>query len=195
RVLPFSLITLFALVWNGFTWPFFLSSLGNDTCATIFMIPFLLIGLGLGLAVVYTGLSIFNPRAALTLEPATPRLGEALKMHFTLSGRVDRIEKLKIVLEGIEQATYRRGTKTTTETSTFRRILLFETDQQFMMERGSASTVLPIDTMPSLKAGSSEIKWQIKVSGRIRRWPDMSDTFAVTIAPKAIDGRGADWLR
>ena len=82
---------------------------------TLFLIPFVLIGVALIFAVGYFFLALFNPRARLRITPGTPRLGSTLQVEWRFTGRSDVLQQVSLWLEGREEATYRRGTSTSTD--------------------------------------------------------------------------------
>jgi hypothetical protein len=156
--------------------------------STLFLVPFVLIGLGMIGFVLYTLLSLFNPRPTLTVNSAAIPLGGELQLNWSFSGRPGSIREFKISLKGTEQATYRRGTTTTTDKNTFAEIVLFETTEMFDMEEGSAKVTVPADTMHSFDAPNNKIVWTLEVHGAIPLWPDVSESFPITVLPRPIGG-------
>jgi hypothetical protein len=175
----------FALFWNGivsiFVWQAWKGwERGSpDWFLTIFMIPFVLVGIGLIGLVGHTLLAIANPRPRLTLTPGRPRLGEALHLDWRFTGRAGRLDSLRIFLEGREEATYRRGTDTVTEREVFATFNLVNTRNNWEIPRGAAELSIPADTMHSFEAESNKIIWEIKVEGEIARWPDVDQNFPI----------------
>jgi hypothetical protein len=182
-------MVLFACIWNGiisvFVWQVVSSwrSGHPDWILTIFMIPFVLVGLALLGGVGYTTLALVNPRPHLTLTPGHPRLGDDLRVEWRLSGRVSRIRHLRIVLKGREEATYQRGTDTVTDKKTFAAYDVVDTSNNWEIGRGVASLTVPEDTMHSFEATHNKIVWTLEVKGEIQRWPDVDDAFPINILP------------
>lgn len=188
-------LVLFALIWNGATWGFILGVGVGDSCTLLFMVPFVLAGIGVVVAAIHQLLALFNPRAVLVLTPGTLRLGDSFQLDYRFEGRFDRITALKIILEGREEATYTRGTKRTTDKQAFREIELLQTDARVHIERGTIRARMPEDTMHSLLAGDSRIAWRLVVRGTIERWPDVDDEFPVSVLPARLQQGSASWLR
>lgn len=190
-------LVIFALVWNGITWGFALTGGVSDACSLLFMVPFVLAGLGVIAAAIYQLLALANPRAVLTLKPGTLRLGEPFQLDYRFEGRFDRITRLRIVLEGREEATYTRGTRRTTDKRVFREIELLDTDARVQIERGTIRARVPDDTMHSLGAGDSQVTWRFVVKGTIERWPDVDDEFPLEILPLRVPSstERASWLQ
>lgn len=183
---------LIASFWNGIVSIFIISMIDGwrrghgNLCLTAFLIPFEAIGLIMIGAVGYCALACFNPRLRLSLGRPDLRLGDSTELRWACAGRYDRIERLRIRLEGREEATYRRGTTTTTDKNTFARIDLAEITQPFEIASGRAMLTLPADTMHSLAAPNNKIIWAIIVHGQIGRWPDIKDEYEIPVLPRSV---------
>lgn len=192
-VIGFFFTLVFSLIWNGIMsaalWDAlsFEDGASFDIVALLFLVPFLLIGLGMIAATVYFFLSLFNPRADLTMNPGRLVLGGSAVIGWSFRGDSSRIQKLSISLEGRESATYRRGTSTTTDRSTFERIPLFETMDATQIRNGEATVTVPEFTAPTFQGSSNKIEWQLKVRGEIPRWPDVNEEFDVFVLPLPVD--------
>jgi hypothetical protein len=185
-------IVFVALFWNGivsvFVWQVVQSWLKGspDYFQTFFMIPFALIGLGLIGGIGYFSLAALNPRTEVRLSSARVRLGEAVQVTWQVSGRWERIDRLRVYLEGREEATYRRGTSTYTDKETFRTIEIADTTDRRDIFSGSMGIVLPKDTMHSFEASHNKIIWDLRVRGEIRHWPDVKDDYPFVILPEPV---------
>ncbi len=182
-------VGLFGLFWNGFVW-FALwemtdgfSSFNIFTFFTLFMIPFVLVGIGFMVGTVHQILALFNPVYRLLLPDGYPRLGDELSVRWSGSGSVGRVDRLEFRLEGVERATYRRGTDTETDTSLFFRETLFDREHPGGARSGEFTATIPADLMCSLDLPNNEIRWQIRVHGKIRMWPDVDETYPLTVRP------------
>ncbi len=103
------------------------------------------------------------------------------------TGRSSRLSHLRIFLEGREEATYRRGTDTVTEREVFATITLVDTANGWEIPRGSAAVAIPDDTMHTFTGPSNKVVWEIKVAGKIQRWPDVDQNFPVTLHPLRLE--------
>jgi hypothetical protein len=83
-----------------------------------------LIGLVMIGAVGYCLLALFNPRPTLRVTPGAVPLGGQLRVDWEYSGRTHTLQRVRIRLEGREEATYRRGTTTSTDKNLFARLEL-----------------------------------------------------------------------
>jgi hypothetical protein len=147
------------------------------------MIPFVAVGLALVAGIFYFTLALANPRPRISMSPPRPRLGDRLDIEWSFAGRASRISALRIVLEGLEKATYRRGTDTHTDREVFASMTLVETSVEWEIARGRASVEIPEDTMHSFDGGNNAIVWAIHVHGEIGRWPDVAETFEIEVRP------------
>jgi hypothetical protein len=184
---------VFALLWNGivsvFVWQVWKGwQAGSpDLFLTIFITPFVLIGLAAFTFVGYFTLALANPRPRVTVQRGEPCLGDELRIDWRFTGRASRLAHLRIFLEGREEATYRRGTDTVTDREVFAAIDLVDTGNDWEIPRGKAAITIPDDTMHSFAAGNNKIVWEIKVAGEIQRWPDVDQNFPLTIHPLRLE--------
>ncbi|MCW8985878.1 MAG: DUF3592 domain-containing protein [Thermoanaerobaculales bacterium] len=183
----------FALFWNGivsvFVWQAWKGwEQGNpDWFLTIFLVPFVLVGLfAIGL-IGYFLLAMANPRPRLTITPGRPRLGDVLRLEWKFTGRAARLGNLRIFLEGREEATYQRGTDTITEREVFATLDLVNTQNDWEIPQGAFELTIPSDSMHSFEADANKIIWEIKVEGEILRWPDIDQNFPIRIDPIRIE--------
>ncbi len=180
---------VFALFWNGIVSIFVAQVVqgfrtGHPSwLTTIFMVPFVLIGVGVVGLVVYQFLAMFNPRPTLELSSTMIPLGGAAELRWRLSGNIHRIGSFVVTLRGRESATYRRGTKTHTDTNTFYEMELYRTSNALDIASGQVGFVMPDDTMHSFEAENNKIVWSLDVHGDIERWPDVKESFTIAVLP------------
>jgi len=178
----------FAGLWNAMVvfllWPLAREEGG---CVWVFLLVFGAVGLVLLVSVPYAFLAMFNPRPTLTLDRSNPALGESCQVSWRWSGGVRRIERLRVFLEGREQATYTRGTTTRTDKHVFARIDVVDTTQSVEISRGSGTLAIPADTVHSFEAPRNKIVWSLQVAAEIPRWPDVGETHKLVIHPRRED--------
>lgn len=196
-------LTLFALIWNGIVSIFVYQMLGDlmrgrpDYCGIAFMVPFVLVGLGvIGFAIRQLML-VFAPRVVVELDRRSLPLGGATKLRWHVEGGRGRFEQVTIKLVGEERATYRRGTDTVTDTHAFYEQVLVGEDNADQQDDnatdlsaystpanlGDALLAIPQDSMHSFEANNNQIAWKLVVSARVARWPDPKDTYDLTVLP------------
>ncbi|HEV7672135.1 MAG TPA: DUF3592 domain-containing protein [Thermoanaerobaculia bacterium] len=183
-------ITCIALFWNGIVSLFLKDVVAGwkhgqgDGCHTLFLVPFVVIGLGLLISIPYQILALFNPRPRLILDRSRLRPGEAARLSWSFSGAAGRIRRLKISLEGREEASYRQGTTTHTDRSTFATLVLFESDLPSTFASGEIEVVIPSGSMHSFSASHNKIVWKLMIAGEIARWPDVGEEFDLVVLPE-----------
>ncbi len=177
-------MVLAAAFWNGIVSVFVVGTLRDPhVFRVLFMLPFVAVGLGLIVAAVYFFLATFNPRPALELSSDKIRLGGAAELRWSLDGQTSRIDEFTVTLRGVEEAKYRRGTSTYTDRNTFYEMELYRTSRMEEIASGQVGFIMPQDTMHSFEAENNKILWNLDVRGSIRNWPDVKESFKITVAP------------
>jgi len=181
-------LILAALFWNGIVSVFLFNLFSEwrhgvfSWFLALFLTPFVLVGLGLFGGVFYQFMALLNPRTRLTVSERVLLPGGQVDIRWELEGRSDRLQRLQITLEGREEATYRRGTDTSTDREVFARIQITDTTDPVAMHSGAAKLQVPAGTMHSFESSNNKIVWALKVHGDIPRWPDVNDEYPVTVA-------------
>jgi hypothetical protein len=177
-------IGIFALVWNGIVWAFMLNAPHGELGPRIFLGLFALIGLAIAAGAFYSFLALFNPRPVLTASAGAVPLGGTLAVRWRFTGNVRRLVRLTITLEAREEATYRRGTSTTTDKNVFAVIPLLDTSDRAQIAGGGAKVILPRELVPTFLAPNNRIVWTLRLAGDIPKWPDVSAEFPITVLPR-----------
>lgn len=181
-------MAFFALFWNGITWAMVINMLsdrhsGITSFSLLFMIPFVLVGLGVIVYLIYTLLQSFNPRPNITLSPSALRPGATVQVRWHFDAGAHKVSRLIVTLEGTERTTYRQGTNTRTDTSTFVILPLADTSSPSEIASGDASILLPIPLLHTINLSHNAINWKIKMHGEIEKWPDIKDEYDVVVLP------------
>ena len=190
----FLVILLVGLFWNGLVSIFVWQAVkgwhsGNpDGCLTVFLVPFVLVGLLMIWGLFHQFLALFNPRPRLTLSSRSIPLGGSAAIDWSFSGAAGRIEKLRIFVEGREECRYRRGTDVHTDKETFATIDIVDAAVLAGAASGSATLRIPADTMHSFTASNNKVFWTLKLQGEIRSWPDVVEEFDIAIRPAGWSG-------
>ena len=148
-----------------------------------FLLLFQIIGAVFLWAVIKQALSLANPRPVLTLSRATVPLGGTVSFAWQLTGAAHRVTRLRMTLKGREEARYRRGTDTHTDTHEFFSTPIVDVSHGSGIARGSGTIHVPRDTMHSFAATNNKILWTLEVAGTIERWPDLDETFEIAVTP------------
>jgi hypothetical protein len=182
-------IVLAALFWNGII-SVFLIGIVNDFrhgdaswFPALFMLPFVAVGIGLIAFAVYQLLAMFNPRPTLELSAGAIPLGGAAELCWSFAGQTSRIGEFSVTLRGTEEARYRRGTNTYTDRNKFYEMELYRTSHASEIASGQVGFIVPQDTMHSFEAENNKVLWNLDIHGDIRRWPDVKESFKITVTP------------
>jgi hypothetical protein len=187
---------LIGLFWNGVVSVFLFQLFHGGRAGhfewflALFLIPFVLIGLGLIVMVGYFFLSMFNPCPWITLMPGAPRLGDSVRLEWRVKGRVEVLKDLRLIVQGREEATYSRGTRSSTDRNVFAEFPVTTITNSRDMSSGAAQFEIPGELMHSFSSRHNKIVWCIQVKGEIARWPDLDEEFPLTVLPGvATEGR------
>lgn len=189
-------VLFIALFWNGivgvFVWQLWESWRAGsfDGCLAVFLLPFVGVGALLLAGIPYQFLALFNPRPRLTLTPGRLDLGGSAELAWGFRGWPSRIRRLRITLEGVEEADYGSGDSHRTARETFASYDLLDATLPVEIAGGAILVHVPADTMHTFEAPDNRIVWTLKLHGKIRFWPDVSEELRVVIHPRPLSGGG-----
>lgn len=184
-------VLVFAAIWNGIVSVFVWQVVEGfqrgrpDWFLTIFMSPFVLVGLATVVFLVYSFLAAFNPRPVVTASTGQPRLGDTVRLSWRFQGQSSSLRRVTLTLVGAEEAHYRRGTQSYTDREEFCKMTIADTTNLFDMTNGEAEFTVPSSTMHSFATNNNKILWTINIHGEIGFWPDVNESFPVEIRPMA----------
>ncbi len=181
-------IWIFALIWNGFIGGFIWLVLqkGSPWFPLIILGVFALIGLAIIWSAIYKTLQIWNPVTTVICSQRNIYPGSEFEISWLHQGKTSSIKNFSIYLESEESVTYRQGTSTRTETRKLHEQIVVSSAEQSDIAQGFKLVEVPLDAMHTFKANRNKIKWQIRVRGTIAFWPDIDDTYEVTVYPPRI---------
>ena len=149
----------------------------------LFIAPFAILGFGMIGVVVYFFLGLFNPRPQLRVTPGTVRLGGPLRVDWEIAGRPERLQDLRIRLQGLEDVSYRRSTNACKDFSLFALVEIATVTAAPEIRSGSRTVMLPANLMHSFASDNNRIIWSIQVRGKTARRPNLKEFFPLTILP------------
>ena len=182
-----------AAFWNGITGVFAWQVIQGwragapDGCLTVFVLPFVAIGLLLLVSVPHQLLAMANPRPHLTLEPGAVPPGGSARLSWRFTRAAGRLRGLKITLERTETTTVQTAKGFRSEAKPVYTGTVFETDRRSEARAGSATLTVPAGAEPTRTEGDRRITWKIKVAGAIRFWPDVAQDFELEVPPPPTD--------
>ena len=147
----------------------------------LFLLIFQVVGVSLIFWVGKQLLALGNPRPVLTFSRGSVPIGGSVSIGWELTGAAHRVTHLTMTLKGREEARYRRGTDTHTDTNVFFSETLVDVSHAAGIARGSGTLRVPADTMHTFTADNNKVIWTLHVVGEINRWPDMEEDFEVTV--------------
>lgn len=149
---------------------------------SLFAIPFLLVGLGLLVNVPYRLLAVFSPVFRLKIEDGRLTPGSRLGFSWRRNGGSGSPRRLSLWLVGVEEATYQRGTSTTTAKELFHEQSLFETDSSLMMQRGECEIRIPKTGVPSFGKKNNKIRWYLRLLAEVPMRPDLREDYEIRVS-------------
>ncbi|MBB6428964.1 DUF3592 domain-containing protein [Algisphaera agarilytica] len=191
-------VLLFMVIWDGVVAIALIKMLEDGVSANwgplLFMIPFVLVGIGCLIAAVYMVLSLSNPVVRMRFDPRVIPLGSPLRVDWSIDGRAERFDRLTLTVEGLERASYTRGTDTITDEHVFFEHTLYDAEaldrRDPLAREGEAEMEFPANAMHSLDSDHNKIVWRIKVRGEIPRWPDVRDEYEFAVVPAGVTDGG-----
>jgi len=124
--------------------------------------------------------------AQLTLDTDDLYPGASTDISYAFTGRSDIITLLEISLQVREEATYTRGSNTTTDKNVFYKLPLLTSTHAVDIRRGKLKFSIPPNVMHSFTARNNKIIWTLNVHGVIAHWPDIKVEFRLqSIQPRS----------
>jgi hypothetical protein len=187
-----------ALLWNGLVSVFVAIVVASflkgdpDWLLALFTLPFALLGIGLiafFLRQVVVATGVGPTLVEISDQPLCP--GKCYRVFLSQTGRL-RLERLELLLVCDEEATFRHGTDTRTETRRVHQQVLLEDDEVAVAGgvpfQTECELAVPTEAMHSFKSAHNEVTWKILVKGSPTRWPDFERSFPVLVYPN-VNGR------
>lgn len=182
RFAKFIGVAVVAVIWNVICgWQLVSAVKLGPGSAIAFVSFFALVGLVLLGSAVHAFLGMFNPTVEVLVAEDQPVLGEALELRWRLAGKSSRVQRLQIALEGIEEATSIRGDDTRIERQRFMNVAIAAATDPDEIADGTATILIPRDSVPSFSAKHNKIVWRLLVQGEIANWPDIDEEFIVDV--------------
>lgn len=186
-------LLLACLLWNGFVSVFVVFVAGGhldgdpDWFPTLLLIPFVAVGIVLIVLMIRQLLvttGIGPTLVEISDHPLHP--GTRCRLFVSQSGRLT-VNSLEVSLVCEEEATYRQGTDTRTETRKVYQQEVFLREgfevRHALPFQADCELEVPAGAMHSFKSDHNEINWKVVVKGDIAGWPDYHRSFPVIVQP------------
>ena len=180
---------ILAAFWNGivsvFVWQAWkgFQTGRPEWLLTVFMVPFVLIGLALLLHVPYRLLAIFSPHYRMTLSSERLKPGARATLGWKRAGGGGEPRRLSLWLVGREEAVYQRGTRRVTASSVFHERELFSTESPPMMPGGRCDLPVPRDAIPSFRGRHNQLRWFVRLVVDVPWRPDVHEEHEIEVLP------------
>jgi hypothetical protein len=189
----FSLI--FSLFWNGIISVAVVGVIqmwrsggrGEKWFFTPFLVPFVLIGIGLAWFTIHSFWALFSPRVRLRLAQGAVGLGESVELSWEFAGRIDKVRDLHLQLEGRQEWDEGSGKGRRTRKDVFYTAELAHFTSANDVRAGSVLCTIPSDHAPSDSEGSQRVVWTIKLKAAIEFGADLNDEYPIHV----VSGRRA----
>ena len=142
---------------------------------------FLLAGFNFLCKVVEQFFALFRPRVHVTVQNTSIPVGGELRVSWTVTGKVSRLKKIRLTLEGRGAPELRGGRMVRTKKKVFARIPVFDASNCEFPARGAAHVVIPLDSKPTVE---DEQFWSLRVRGKTRGLPDVDDEYPLNIVAR-----------
>jgi hypothetical protein len=178
-----------ALFWNGIVSVFVVTDVDGwtnhrgDIGLTVFLIPFVLIGIGFIIAAIYKIGSLFQPGVHLTLNHSPLCAGELAELRWQITGNVSKIRNLQI-----RNATFDVAILPSNSDSTRVQLLkkqspdwsedLLNSDRQTEIQSGRRTLTI---SDPTARKDSSKRTWAIEVIYDLGKSKPMKEVFPMHV--------------
>jgi len=184
---------VFSLVWNGLVAA--LSGLaitkyyaGNpDWYLTALVVPFAVVGVGAlyyWLRLLFLTAAIGPTSLEISDHPIHP--GRTYQVYLTQAGRL-RVRSLVLTLACDEEASYRQGTDTRTESRrVFKKVVFSRENFEILPDipyEHLCDLELPIDVMHSFQSDHNAVLWRLIVQGTVEKWSSFERIFPIIVHP------------
>jgi hypothetical protein len=192
RKANFVALVVMALFWNGIISFGVRDALGGligeslverafGSFFGLFMIPFVLVGIGLAVGALYSFAAIFGPRYEIQLGESELAPGQSTSILWRRAGGHGQPRDFMLLLVGSEEATWSQGSSNTTARSVFHEQVLFETTVPLAMEQGRVELRIPDDGVPSFRGRHNKLCWLLCLRASVPRLPDLRDKREITV--------------
>ncbi len=136
---------------------------------------------------VTTFMHLRNPILNIGLAENPIPIGGKAALVWEVDGDSSRIKNLKFELHGTQSTfVYVPPGDSSYCEELFEIIPIHETFKPKEIKAGSVMLSIPESTIHSLKSGSDQVIWTIKVTGEIPRWVDLEVSYLIAIVPPVL---------
>lgn len=188
-------LLFFAIIWNGFI-AVLINVSGvlesdSDLPLRLFFGLFTLIGLGLLLGTLYSGIAFFfGPRIRVEASSASLTPGEPFKISWRFTRGSSGPRNLTVLLEGVTEAEYTTGSGKNrsrhTDRKTFLKDTLMQTDDRMRIPQGEVEFSVAESLPHSFEASNNRIRYTLRFQGDIPLMPNLNTEYRLYVPPRPI---------
>jgi len=134
------------------------------------------------LGILFLQLFVACPR--MFVSRAVTPLGETSVLSWYFRRGSADLTAFNIKLVGEEVAIFGSGTDAVIERKTFYKKMLFETSKLEKLHQGQVTLTIPGDSMHSFKSEHNQIRWFLKVWGRLPGFYHLKEEFEIQVSPQ-----------
>lgn len=136
-------------------------------------------------------LKLFVACPRMFVSRAVTPLGETSVLSWYFKRGSADLTAFNIKLVGEEVAIFGSGTDAVIERKTFYEKVLFETTKLEKLHQGQVTLTIPGDSMHSFKSEHNQIRWFLKVWGRIPGFYHLKEEFEIQVSPQVSHAQKA----
>jgi len=144
-----------------------------DIFHMVFILPFVVVGLGLAGFAVYLFLASRHPALRVHIQQMEFQRGDRLEFRWDFEYSPTRLERLDIVLEIQETFIEGSGEDASKHSSVLKLVPIASNIPLRVQSSGAVSVDLPSEVEPSARSASREVEWVVKMHALGKRAPDL----------------------
>jgi hypothetical protein len=148
---------------------------------TLFMVPFVLIGLGMIAFTIHSFFGLFSPRVRMRASHSPVTLGESVELYWEFAGRFDKVRDLRLQLEGREERDEGSGKNRRTNTDVFYTADIAQFTNVNDVKSGTVLCTIPKEHSPSDTEGAQRVIWAIRLKAQVEMGADLNDEYPITV--------------
>ena len=154
---------------------------------TLFMIPFVLIGLGMIAFTIHSFFGLFSPRVRMRASHSPVAIGESVELSWEFAGRMDKVRDLQLRLEGRQERDEGSGKRRRTNTDVFYTADIAHFTNVNDVKSGTVLCTIPAGYTPTDTKGSDRIIWVIRLKAQVEMGADLNDEYPITVVSPVGD--------
>lgn len=181
----FVVVLLFTLFWNTIVfWVAIDSGFSFNLFAlfnTLFMVPFVLVGLGMLVLSAYMFFGLWSPKIHILVPQLRFAPGNAYSCKWTVDGAYSKIQSLEVSLQAEEKIYYNSGDDRSSKDRTVFSERVFQSNQNLRSASGEFEVSLPVACMHTLDTPDTKLVWSLQVKADVAGLPDVKENIVIYV--------------